>query len=232
MQRFHRLVSTMRPLGLAALLALGLAAPAAEATTILVKNASFETLPSGGLNFSYVGGPYSVGAIPDWTSPAGSGQWAPNGVFLNPAPDGSVAAYSNDFALTQDVSVTAIAGVTYTLLADLGYRSDLKNFGAAILMIGGVSHGGVLDIVQNSKAWFTTSVVYTATAADEGKAIVISLEPNGAGRGQALFDNIRLSDDRVIPVSPAPEPSTWAMMLGGFGAIGVGLRRRRNRATA
>lgn len=33
----------------------------------------------------------------------------------------------------------------------------------------------------------------------------------------------------LVNVPPVPEPSTWAMMLVGFGAIGVGLRRRRAR---
>jgi len=33
--------------------------------------------------------------------------------------------------------------------------------------------------------------------------------------------------DEVRQVSAVPEPGTWAMMLVGFGAIGVGMRRRR-----
>lgn len=37
-----------------------------------------------------------------------------------------------------------------------------------------------------------------------------------------------LKQVRIDPlVSPVPEPATWAMMLIGFGAIGVSLRRRR-----
>jgi hypothetical protein len=32
-------------------------------------------------------------------------------------------------------------------------------------------------------------------------------------------------------LSPVPEPSTWAMMLFGFGAVGLGLRRRRQKLT-
>ena len=32
----------------------------------------------------------------------------------------------------------------------------------------------------------------------------------------------------VLPAAPGiPEPATWAMMLGGFGAIGLGMRRRQ-----
>jgi PEP-CTERM motif len=36
-------------------------------------------------------------------------------------------------------------------------------------------------------------------------------------------------DDLIIRATFAvPEPSTWAMMIGGFGVIGVAMRRRRN----
>ncbi|QHL91997.1 PEPxxWA-CTERM sorting domain-containing protein [Sphingomonas changnyeongensis] len=38
---------------------------------------------------------------------------------------------------------------------------------------------------------------------------------------------------KSITFSPAvPEPATWAMMIGGFGAVGMAARRRANRRTA
>jgi hypothetical protein len=47
--------------------------------------------------------------------------------------------------------------------------------------------------------------------------------PNTSGGPQDVFARFTLS-----PVTPAvPEPSTWAMMLIGFGAIGFAARRRR-----
>ena len=48
-----------------------------------------------------------------------------------------------------------------------------------------------------------------------------------------LFGSSQAATLRVslAPNSAVPEPATWAMMLIGFGAIGVSLRRRR-RATA
>ena len=36
----------------------------------------------------------------------------------------------------------------------------------------------------------------------------------------------------IVPVRGVPEQSTWAMMLIGFGAIGVALRRRRKAISA
>jgi hypothetical protein len=42
------------------------------------------------------------------------------------------------------------------------------------------------------------------------------------------FDSIRQVSIQLAPSTPAvPEPSTWMMMLLGFGAIGFGLRRRK-----
>lgn len=37
------------------------------------------------------------------------------------------------------------------------------------------------------------------------------------------FDNIA-----VIPMSPVPEPASWAMLFLGVGAIGATMRTRRN----
>lgn len=36
----------------------------------------------------------------------------------------------------------------------------------------------------------------------------------------------------TLSVTPVPEPSTWAMMIGGFGLIGGALRYRRKQTTA
>ena len=41
-----------------------------------------------------------------------------------------------------------------------------------------------------------------------------------------------LTTYHFISDSSVPEPSTWAMMLAGFGAIGVALRRRRRKVLA
>jgi hypothetical protein len=42
------------------------------------------------------------------------------------------------------------------------------------------------------------------------------------------FARVTLTDPNAPQVPPtAPEPATWAMMLFGFGAAGLALRRRR-----
>lgn len=42
--------------------------------------------------------------------------------------------------------------------------------------------------------------------------------------GTAFVDNIEI--DTIIANNYVPEPATWAMMIAGFGLVGVGLRRR------
>ena len=51
-----------------------------------------------------------------------------------------------------------------------------------------------------------------------------------------LGNNAQISDfapdDALLTAAAVPEPSTWAMMLIGFGAVGLGLRRRKGRGKA
>lgn len=57
------------------------------------------------------------------------------------------------------------------------------------------------------------------------KQVVIS-----AGKGFSFgVSNITLNEP--VPVSPVPEPSTYAMMAGGLGLMGFMARRRRKSAT-
>jgi hypothetical protein len=42
-----------------------------------------------------------------------------------------------------------------------------------------------------------------------------------------IVDNVSLSIDSP---APAPEPASWAMLVGGFGLIGTALRRRQRAA--
>jgi hypothetical protein len=58
----------------------------------------------------------------------------------------------------------------------------------------------------------------TGTNGDTFGGFRITLNPTGAG--VSALQNVRVS-------SAVPEPTTWAMMLVGFGAVGYSMRRRR-----
>lgn len=48
-----------------------------------------------------------------------------------------------------------------------------------------------------------------------------------SGRNVTPSNGLRITTGALAAVPSVPEPSTWAMMLFGFGAVGVSLRRRR-----
>ncbi len=67
--------------------------------------------------------------------------------------------------------------------------------------------------------WAPYSFTFVATGSSE----LLSFAADGSAGccyGPAL-DN--------VSIAAVPEPATWSMMLLGFGAIGVGLRRRKPR---
>ena len=131
-------------------------------------------------------------------------------------------------------SDTFTAGpVTYT------ENSSIENhFGAPIVL-------GSANFLAGSLAGlmtFTSSGGVTATIGADGFGIFLG--PNQvSGQSFSTFylgydDQITNADDNHddfivrATVRPAvPEPATWAMMLVGFGAMGVSLRRRRRTST-
>lgn len=51
-----------------------------------------------------------------------------------------------------------------------------------------------------------------------------------SGSDRFGFDDLTVGDARQV-VGGVPEPTTWAMMIGGFGAIGGAMRNRRRKPT-
>ncbi len=113
--------------------------------------------------------------------------------------------------------MTAVAGRTYALTTQFGVRNDVGNPGSISLTVGGntVFATGSVPTAGN---WSPFTASYTATAADAGQAITITLNSPG---GQGDFDAVSLTTD-------VPEPATWAMLIVGFGMVGVSARRRNH----
>lgn len=91
---------------------------------------------------------------------------------------------------------------------------------------------GSIGFFYKNMGWDDTETSDVAAAGfgdGAGNAVVIegSTEPglNTALANKSIWFNVNL--EPVPPTSAVPEPATWAMMIAGFGLIGVTLRRRR-----
>ncbi|MCC6536493.1 MAG: PEP-CTERM sorting domain-containing protein [Bryobacterales bacterium] len=205
-----------------------LAAGISRAAVITVNNASFETFNPLNLACAGAGCAFNTALIPGWTNSGGNnGSWQPgnpaNTNYFDFLPDGVTIAYSNSGAISQTVTETAVAGVTYTLMVDIGNRKDLVPTGGAQLLVG----ANTINAAGGNLAeggWTTFTATYTAQAGDAGQAIVIRLITDGA---QADFDNVRLSDS-VTRGGDVPEPGTLVLMGAGLSAVAL-VRRRGSR---
>ena len=194
------------------------------ADVIPVVNGSFETLPGTGLpNGCGTGCAYSTGAIPDWTFTSGSGgQFQPGAAgYFTTLSDGPTSAYSNGGVISQTVAETVQVGVTYTLLVDLGFRTDksVAFDGSADLLVNG-NHYAAVGSTPTRGNWSTFTATYTGLSADAGDSITIELNSSGT---QGNYDNVRLFDSN----NSLPEPSYAGMLVMGLaGLMMLALRRR------
>lgn len=225
---------TIKQIAIAAsALAAAFAAPAL-AVPITVVNHSFEILPVGGLPTACgLGCSYSTTTGIGWVVGGIGGQFQPgsssgNFTYFNYVPDGITTGWAGVGTLYQTIVPLAQIG-TYTLTVERGVRNDTNaspgwvalNFSLTNTTAYGT---GTLASPGNWSTWTST---YTVGALDVGGTISIVL--NGAG-DQGNWDNVRLDGPRGN--GTVPEPTSWAMMIAGFGMIGAGLRNRRRRTAA
>lgn len=147
--------------------------------------------------------------------------------------------------ISQIVSTTALAGVTYTLNVDLGFGKLNADDASVDLIVGGnkvlatplPSDGLTQAQMQYSGNWYDFDASYTATKADAGDPIEILLSSlTGNATPTGWFADVRLTNSLTGPVldPPAtPEPATWVMMLVGFGGMAaIAVHRSFRRRTA
>ncbi len=202
---------------------LAIAAAPAFASPIFVSNASFETLPVGGLAYTdcATNCSYSIDAIPGWVTAGKAGQWQPgspaNAQYFTSLSDGPTSAFESTpgAIISQTVGPSVVVGQVYVLSVDLGFRLDSNIFPAWVdLLINGNRY--VATGVAPAHGTFGTFIAtYTGLLADAGQSITIELQ---ATDSQANFDNVRLDE-----FAPAPEPASFLLL--GSALLVVACRR-------
>jgi hypothetical protein len=196
-----------------------------------------------------IGCHYADNAVIGWNATATfqtgalSGQWetglsSGNNLTFKSGPENNepVIERAINAALSQTVGVTAQAGVTYSLNVDLGFDITHDDWADIELWIGGreVASAGPAHNSpdQLSGAFYDFDASYTATSADIGDPIEIVLSSlTGTDAPWGWFADVRLTDSITTVALGTPEPSTWVMLLAGFGIMGLGgFYRRRSAA--
>jgi choice-of-anchor C domain-containing protein len=206
----------MKKLVLTAALSFGITT---AANAQMVTNGSFEVGPDPGSSFITLTAVDN--SILGWSVDSGSidyigGYW--------PAQDGarSVDLAGNSVGSISQLIAGTVAGQAYTV----NFWASMNPDGGDPVRTGTVSFGGItLPFAYSSSnsltdmMWAPYSFNFVAT----GSSSSLSFAADGSAGccyGPAL-DNVSLA-------AAVPEPATWAMMLLGFGAIGLGMRRRRS----
>lgn len=146
--------------------------------------------------------------------------------------DGSAVTFSSDQILTitgsGEATVYPLEGLLTNLMVDFekawssitfSFSGDVGTFSLLVNGVANFASPGNCDIctIGNGQNKFTLS----------GNGIT-SLDFEFA---PGIDSARQFRVEGVSNVPAVPEPGTWAMLLIGFGAVGFGMRRRRQKAT-
>jgi PEP-CTERM motif len=169
------------------------------------------------------GAPGSLGTVTLW----GPGSGSANGLTLSPNGGAFIGADGafQDEPIQQTIS-GLVAGHTYAVTFDWAAAQQAGFNGLTSsgwdVSLGAQTHDtGNLPIGSHGfSGWTTTTFDFLATGSSETLSFL------STGTGGAAEPPFSLLDG--VSMTGVPEPSTWAMMLVGFGLLGyVGFRRRR-----
>ena len=205
---------------------LALAPPAAAA--ILV-NGSFEQPDQNGSRTQLV-----AGMLPGWTystgvDPGNYAEVTTDTIFGIAAADGKQYV---DFggngtyggSISQSFATTS--GTIYTVTYSTG---EQQGDDAAQIMRAIVNNGEQTITADNTKLamGFSAGKAITFTALGNSATLTFfDATPKGAGGGSnVILDAVSVTGQAVV--GGVPEPATWAMLMVGFGGVGVAARSRR-----
>jgi hypothetical protein len=88
---------------------------------------------------------------------------------------------------------------------------------------------GTRDVIATAQLVFPGVTGPTPTATGETKTAVSTLTGTSTPGTTAASGPVSDIPIIFVPLGAVPEPSTWAMLIAGFGTIGLTIRRRRTR---
>lgn len=153
-------------------------------------------------------------------------------VFVQSTVNATASGYVNGVvsgskvALINPRFVTSISAISSPFTLNSGFFMAGWNDGLVITALGFV------DGVQSYSTSFTVGTAASSfqTFNWTNLSQVSFSATGGVNHGYSGAGTHFAFDNLVINEAPAvPEPATWAMMLVGFGAIGAGVRSRRNK---
>ena len=147
--------------------------------------------------------------------------------FTNSPTGGNFIAFDSAYKVTplQQTIVGLVVGQKYELGFDWGAAQQFGFTGATTdqwqVSLGNETHSTAVinNVSHGFSGWMHQTFSFTATGASE----VLSFLAIGTPAGVPPFALL----DGVTLAAAVPEPSTWALMLGGVAVIGFIARRRR-----
>ena len=205
-----------------------------EATTNGKGQLGFNTNATGWTNVNGYTFLYTPGTVDSSGALGESGNvsmWGTNNGGLNAIPNsptgGNFIAFDGGYKVTplQQTIIGLVVGQKYDLGFDWGAAQQFGYTGATTdqwqVSLGNETHSTAIiaNASHGFSGWVHQNFTFTATGASEVLSFLAIGTPNGVPPF-ALLDGVTLA-------AAVPEPSTWALMLGGVAVIGFIARRRR-----
>jgi autotransporter-associated beta strand protein len=95
------------------------------------------------------------------------------------------------------------------------------------LMSGGANGNAANFVASNSYSWQIVSTT-SGISGFNSSAVLVNTSGFTNPLGIGSFNVTAVGNNLFLNFTPVPEPSTWALLVGGLGVLGVGAWRRRN----
>ena len=119
-------------------------------------------------------------------------------------------------------AIATIPGAVYALTFDLGSSNFWGRPDSLTASAAGASQTFMSPTTGTNNDWTHESMQFTAT----GPSTTILLQ-GASGFNYIGLDNV---DVELVSLPAVPEPETWALLLGGIGALAARLRRTSRQA--